>query len=149
MKLLCLEVVLGGLLLTASAVAYSGELYRWVDEGGRVHFGDRPPVDTKAKDISGNLTPINAVGSTEKRQPLNTVRVSRNVDEEYQARQLREAQEKQQEMDKACSKARSNLKILQGRVAFFDNNGNEVRRTERERQQMAAKLQRQINDYCS
>ncbi|WNZ56159.1 DUF4124 domain-containing protein [Microbulbifer sp. MKSA007] len=39
-KLLYLSSIFGGLLLTANVNA--GELYRWVDDDGRVHFGDRP-----------------------------------------------------------------------------------------------------------
>lgn len=31
------------LLLTFTQLAYAGEIYRWVDEQGKVQFGDRPP----------------------------------------------------------------------------------------------------------
>lgn len=152
MKLLCLRSVIGGLILAASATASSAEMYRWVDENGRVHFGDRPPTDAKAEDVSGDLTPINSIRSNGSRRPILTTatrsRVSQKVDDEYRERQLREKQEKQQKMKKACDKARSDLEAIQGRVVFLDNNGKEVRRTERERQQIAEKLQREIKYYC-
>ncbi|WP_445360897.1 DUF4124 domain-containing protein [Microbulbifer sp. EKSA005] len=144
-KLLYLSSFFGGLLLTANVNA--GELYRWVDDDGRVHFGDRPPAHAEAKDISGNLTPINSADATTAPRRSQSEQ-PRNIERQYQERLNREAQERQQQRDKACSKARRNLKILQGRVVFFDDNGKEVRRTEREREQMALDYQRQVNRYC-
>ncbi len=41
--------LLGALLLVANASG--GEIYRWVDDDGRVHFGDRPPAEAERLDI--------------------------------------------------------------------------------------------------
>ncbi|AWF83066.1 hypothetical protein BTJ40_20820 [Microbulbifer sp. A4B17] len=145
MKSLYITSIFGSLLLAANISA--GELYRWIDEDGRVHFGDRPPVHAEAKDISSKLTPINSANATTARS-RNQSAQPRNVEQQYQDRLNREAQERQQQLDKACSKARKNLEILRGRVIFLDDNGKEVRRTEREREQMAEDYQRQVNLYC-
>ncbi|WP_444943115.1 DUF4124 domain-containing protein [Microbulbifer sp. ZKSA006] len=152
MKSLYLPSVLGGLLLAVSATAASAEMYRWVDENGRVHFSDRPPADAEAQNVSGELAPINAIGSGSNRQPSSTATVksgvSRKMDEEYRNRQLREKQQRQEKRQAACDDARSNLEAVQGRVVFIDDNGKEVRRSERQRQQIAEKLEREINRYC-
>jgi len=37
------RVVIAALLLAASAAALSQTLYRWTDEQGKTHYGDRPP----------------------------------------------------------------------------------------------------------
>lgn len=39
--------ILGGLLLALAGSA-SGQVYKWVDENGRVHYGARPPPAVKA-----------------------------------------------------------------------------------------------------
>jgi len=40
------------LLLTLCAcVAHAQEMYRWVDQQGKVHYGDRPPPAREVKDI--------------------------------------------------------------------------------------------------
>jgi glutaredoxin len=39
------------LLLIGGAVS-AGGVYKWVDEHGKVHFGDRPPLRNKAEEIS-------------------------------------------------------------------------------------------------
>ncbi|WHI45124.1 DUF4124 domain-containing protein [Microbulbifer sp. JMSA004] len=145
MKLQYLSSIFGGLLLAANVSA--GELYRWVDEDGRVHFGDRPPAHADAKNVSGNLTPINSADATTAPQRSQS-KQPRNIEQQYQERLNREAQERRQQVDKACSEARKDLEILRGRVIFLDDNGKEIRRTEREREQMAEDYQRQVNLYC-
>ncbi len=47
-------------LLAMPSAAVAGELFRWVDESGRVHYGDAPPKEIKnaeRKDLSGNNDP--------------------------------------------------------------------------------------------
>lgn len=47
-------------LMVASSLAQAGELYRWIDEKGKVHYGDeRPPVvaDVEEKKFSGPAEP--------------------------------------------------------------------------------------------
>jgi len=137
----------GSLLLAAATNA--NELYRWVDEDGRVHFSDRPPAEAKAQDISGQLGPINSVDAT--RAPVNTAAVSRKpreIEREYEQREQRAQQERQQELQRTCTEARRRLNVLNGRVAFFDKDGREVHYTDREREQMAEKFKREIAKRC-
>lgn len=37
-------------LLAVSLLAQAGELYRWVDKGGKVHYGDAPPSEAPLVD---------------------------------------------------------------------------------------------------
>ncbi|GAB2875393.1 DUF4124 domain-containing protein [Microbulbifer echini] len=126
--------------LMVAATAGASELYRWVDADGRVHFSDRPPAEAKAQDISGQLNPINSAEATKNRPSLITSPAT-TTGREQQKRQ-------QKEQQRNCSRARQRLRAINGRVAFIDNNGKEVRYSERERQQMAKKLQREIASRC-
>jgi hypothetical protein len=38
-------------LAFAAGVAVAGDLYRWVDADGKVHFGDSPPAGVKAEKL--------------------------------------------------------------------------------------------------
>ncbi|WP_444910749.1 DUF4124 domain-containing protein [Microbulbifer sp. TRSA005] len=138
-------ILVGSLLLAASANA--GELYRWVDADGRVHFSDRPPAEGKAQDISGQLGPINTAKATRVQRSLITSKASA-PEREYQQRQQQEQRARQQEQQRICTKARQRLRSLNGRVAFIDNDGKEVRYSERERRQMAEQLKREIANRC-
>jgi hypothetical protein len=54
-------------LLLAPLVAAAGEVYRWVDDQGRVHYGDRPPPEWRAEPAA--LPDIQIVDSPEYRTP--------------------------------------------------------------------------------
>jgi hypothetical protein len=45
-----MKYLFAALLLALPAIA-SGQVYRWTDEAGRVHYGDKPPADRKAKAV--------------------------------------------------------------------------------------------------
>ncbi len=38
-------------LIILAVPAWGSGVYRWIDEGGRVHFGDAPPAERKAEDV--------------------------------------------------------------------------------------------------
>ncbi|WP_226648881.1 DUF4124 domain-containing protein [Microbulbifer variabilis] len=138
-------ILFGSLMVAANAGA--GELYRWVDADGRVHFSDRPPAEAKAQDISGQLGPINSAEATRKRPSLITSEAN-TAEREYQQRQQQQEQARQQKQQRICTKARQRLRSINGRVAFIDKSGREVRYSERERQQMAEQLKREISSHC-
>lgn len=46
------------LLLAVSGISGAGNVYRWTDSKGVVHFGDRPPEGARARDIS--VIPVRA-----------------------------------------------------------------------------------------
>ena len=48
------------LLMAAEARAY-GEVYRWVDENGKVHYGDHPPQKADAKTVDIEIPPASGV----------------------------------------------------------------------------------------
>ncbi len=47
-------------LLAASPAAY-GQLYKWVDADGKVHYGDSPPENAQLKEITGNVSSFESV----------------------------------------------------------------------------------------
>jgi thiol-disulfide isomerase/thioredoxin len=42
------KIPVAGLL---AAMAASGQVYRWTDSTGKVHYGDRPPEEAKAREL--------------------------------------------------------------------------------------------------
>jgi hypothetical protein len=127
------------------------EIYRWVDNQGKVHFSDKKPPSTEAaEDISGQLQPLNSDSSASETAKLQQV-FQGETPEEQAYRQQQQAQQQQQEdlREQGCQKARQQLSILRGRVAFIDPDGKEVVITEEERARRADELDRQIRQHCS
>nr|WP_010131968.1 DUF4124 domain-containing protein [Microbulbifer agarilyticus] len=131
----------------ATSPAMAGELYRWVDEDGKVHFGDRPPVEAKAESLEGQLKPVNSAEPTQRQGLPNNTRKNQ-IDQEYAARKQAEKAKQQRAQQKACNYARKQLKILQGPVYFVDAEGNESTISERQRVDEARKLEAQIRRNC-
>lgn len=139
------------LLLIACSVlaihADAQQLYRWVDADGKVHFGDRPPAAAKAEPLDGKLKPVNGAEPTRRQDFPDTSR-SREIEREYAARKESQQSRSLQQQQIACQRARRQLQILQGRVYFVDENGQESTISERQRQQEAQKLEAEIRRYC-
>lgn len=136
------------LILSTPSLA---EIYRWVDNQGKVHFSDKKPTSTEpVEDISAQLQPLNSDSSASETAKLQQV-FQGETPEEQAYREQQQAQQQQQEdlHQKACQKARQQLSILRGRVAFIDPNGSEVVITEEERARRADELDQQISQHCS
>ncbi|WP_197023843.1 DUF4124 domain-containing protein [Microbulbifer sp. HZ11] len=125
----------------------AAELYRWVDKDGKVHFGDRPPVEAKAEPLSGQLKPVNSAAPTH-RQDFPDHRRGNEIEQEYVARKQTEQVNQLRQQQIACQRARKQLSILQGPVYFVDAEGKESTISERQRVIEARKLEAQIRRLC-
>ncbi|MCQ3828969.1 DUF4124 domain-containing protein [Microbulbifer elongatus] len=144
------SILAGGatLLLTLwGQPVLAGELYRWVDKDGKVHFGDRPPVEADAESLDGQLKPVNSADPT-RRQDFPDNRHHSDIEQEYAARKQREQANQVRQQQIACRRARKQLSILQGPVYFVDAEGKESTISERQRQIEARKLEAQIRRLC-
>jgi hypothetical protein len=126
-------------------------IYRWVDESGKVHFSDKQPENNAtAQDISGQLRPLNNDSSTTETEKLKTVFPGETPEEKaFNARQKAEQEKQHLHKQRDCQKARNQLRVLRGRVAFEDSEGNEIIIREEDRQQRAKQLAQQIQIDCS
>lgn len=124
------------------------EVYRWTDQNGRTHFGDRPPEQGVAKDISDTLDKINI--SSDYSTPEMMLRHAQDRDAERQKR-LELWQEKQKNtptQSERCSKARKQLEIIKGPVVFIDDNGKDLKISEATRKQRVSDLEKLIQKHC-
>jgi Domain of unknown function (DUF4124) len=129
--------------LSLPLLSAAGEVYIWTDESGHKHFSDLPPAD-------GSVTP-----KIKKEIELH------NIDAGYPAgivvdptRQRRQGAAAVQNaaaakrVDQECSRAKFDLRKLSGRVVFHDDQGNQIKVSERERIQMEKSLRADINTNC-
>ena len=138
------------LCLLTTQITQAGT-YRWVDENGKIHFSDKQPENNAtAQDISGELRPLNNDSSTTETEKLKAVFQGATPEEKaFNARQKAEQEKQYLHKQRDCQKARNQLRVLRGRVAFEDTEGNEIIISEEERQQRAKQLEQQIQIHCS
>lgn len=134
-------------LVSSLALPLQAEIYKWTDEHGNVHFGDRPPGQGQAEDISSSLKQLNISTDLSNPRLIQQAEQSRR-----KANQSGNSDKQDKELNKHQSYCRSlelRLRKIQGRVKFFDDDGNEVRVSEAERKERVKNLKAQFQADCT
>ena len=61
MKNLSLLITSLFMVLMMTSTVTQGDLYKWVDKNGKIHYGDSPPDNAKLKKITGNVSSFTSV----------------------------------------------------------------------------------------
>jgi len=136
------------ILILSTSTLIRSEVFQWKDAQGQVHFGDRPPNSTKAENISDKLDKINL--STDLSSPELILKYERQKEAKRQNKREQKSQESKLNSirSKLCTRALENQQILVGRVIFMDENGKEMKVTEKERQKRADEIAVVIKKNC-
>lgn len=113
-------LMLGACLALASA-SINAEVYKWADESGKVHYGDRKPE-------RGNAQQIN-VRSGKPSQPSLMAPERETADLADEAPETTESRSEDLEKQRAanCETARNNLKIIEENPRIRVQDGKEQR----------------------
>lgn len=141
----------GILLLFISTSLNAGEIYRWVDERGQVHFSDKP-VGSDAETLVLPATPASNAAPTQQHRQERQQRLLRAFEEErikqreIQARARAEREQRQ----RRCHQVRDNLRSYTqaGGIYDLDENGNRVYMEEAQRQAYIAQWQQAVARWC-
>lgn len=143
--------ILAVVVLTGLTPPVVAEIYRWTDENGKVHFGDKAPQNSKAEDVSETANAVNIDSSGAEQQKLD--RLFPKEDEYDQRRQQADKQqraEREKDLRARCVEARKDLRMYrEGRFYFIDDEGNRSTITSKERDRRADELEQAIREHCS
>lgn len=129
------------------------EIYKWTDEKGNVHYGDRPAnSDHKQLNISeedaGASPKVSSAERAERRQKLLEA-----YKEDRKEKQEAEAKEKKRKdkLNKQCNYAKDRLKNYKtaGGLYKLDKDGNRVSMSEEYHQKRIKELSKQIKKHCN
>lgn len=148
---MCYRAIAVALMLavTSAGTAVAGDIFKWTDEDGNVHFGD-VPVSAESEKV--------AIQS----RPTNPARVQANVQSRADvAAKAAEAaptgpspEELQAQADARAEKCSTSRALLQRfvtsrRLYRQDENGERVYLDEDEMQAARERVENQVQDYCS
>lgn len=152
---------IGVLVFGASTLAAAGDMYRWVDAQGQVHYSDEPPP-AGAKDVK--LIRSKGVDPSEQQEADDSEEASTEPSyaeqqaafEERQARKAEEqakAEEEKRaaaERKKNCDAARSNYNTVTsgGRVMRINADGEREYLSDDELKQQAAEAKKSVDEWC-
>lgn len=137
------------MLLTLSWVLYANslqaEIYRWVDESGKVHFSDRP------NDGAAHKLQI----ETREGEPVDTDQQQRLLDAYREEREAREeerlkAEERERQRSQNCAYARNRLRQYDGARLYQPlENGERRYLDDNERQGEIERVEAAVQRWCS
>lgn len=142
-------VLLAGLQAILSIA--QAEVYRWVDEDGAVHFGDKPAHKQSAEKIEirkEETANVPDQGNRLKKQQ----RLLSAMDEERKINKKKQAQEKKgkQEVIANCNYAKKTLDdyLQSGSLFDVDKSGNKVYFSDQQREEEIQKVREAVEYWC-
>lgn len=138
--------------LLASGLAVAGEIYKWTDDDGNVHYEDRPTGDMQFErlDIVSNSTDNSIVQArlTANREARDAARqVASEAPPEMTREEIRAEQQKRKD---ECQKYRNQLQsfLRSQRLYSEDEAGDRAYLSEDEVMAARARVEGQIQEYC-
>ena len=118
-------------LLALALPAWAAEMYKWVDETGKVHYSDRPPpanarqqqtIQPKVRPQGAATTPAAPEGQA---APATKAKTAAELDMEFRKRRTEaaEAEAKRQQEAQAATEKQRNCEAAKARVAVLQTGG--------------------------
>lgn len=145
-----LHALLTIFLLWAALAPASAQMYKWVDEKGTTHYGERPPQGKKAQEVAPRL----ASPRPAPEKPAEPDWKAKEL--EFRGRRIEaeqaEAKQRQQETAnrQACNQARDHLAQMKAARGLYrlNDKGERVYESDAERQASVAQLEALIAQRC-
>ena len=133
-------------LLTLSTGATAGQIYKWVDAQGNVHFGSQPPEGQEAASVNPNISqPKIAAPAAKAPEASGEDKEQEKLDEQARAA----ASKREAELKVYCERIRKDLAQMKASPRVRVEENGELRRlTEEERQDRIAKSEASIKENC-
>ena len=139
-------------LALAASQVFAQQVYKWVDEKGVTHYGERPPDEKKASKVDTK----SPTGDTVKEAPQSWK--DRALDAKRQGGEKDEADDyarKKQQYDEnrrkdACAVAKRELAVMETKapVFTFTEKGERTYIEDKDRPAAIAKARRDVDTYC-
>ncbi|UCB55602.1 MAG: DUF4124 domain-containing protein [Thiotrichales bacterium] len=134
-------------------IVVNASVYKWVDENGKVHYGDQPQARQPAVEMNiDDTAPIpsgtdDSLSRAEKRERL----LQSMEEDRIEKQEQREKQKALNEQNrKKCNRYRDRMRHYQRASGLYrlDNNGNRVYMSDADRSRATKNLQAKISKYC-
>ena len=140
-------------VLTASGTALSGEIYKWTDEDGNVHYEDRPlgesveRVDIVSRSTNSSAVQASVDANSKRMEALRESRAKRAEEKQEADKAAEELQARKQKCEQYRARLESYLQSQ--RLYREDESGERVYLDESQIMEARAKVQEQIQEYCN
>lgn len=142
-------IALAVLLSVMGLPVADAQVYRWVDEDGKVHYSDTPPnEDAERLPIETRPTDVEAVleARIERRHRLGEL----EKDRAHEAETEEELAAYTAKRTASCRQARERVASIESarRLSGVDEDGNRIQYDDEQRARALAEARRQVADWC-
>jgi hypothetical protein len=132
----------------------ANEIYKWTDENGTVHYGDRPSGASTEERLAMTYSRTDNTVVRQRVQARVEATAARQEARSAAAEAAREAAEEETnaaERAQRCDKARARLEtyLQSPRLYRTDDNGERVYLDDAERDKARQKAEEKVTEYCS
>ena len=139
------------LVMCCVALPAVAQIYKWVDEKGVTHYGEKAPEGAKAKEMA-----VSSGGASQSQAPKSYTGELQEKDNDFKRRQVSRAEaEAQASKQKAalehnCLEARDSLARMRvtGCLYELNNKGERICQSDAVRAAAVTKLENDIRQYC-
>ena len=154
MKSKRLALLCAAMAMTVASGAAANEIYKWTDENGTVHYGDRPSGATTEERLAMTYRRTDSAAVQQRVQARVEATTARREARSAAAEAEEEAAEKEAiaaERAEQCDMARARLEsfVQSRRLYRMDENGERVYLDDAQRENAQQKAEQQISEYCS
>jgi hypothetical protein len=139
------------LIVFLSPAAQAAGVYKWVDEQGKVHYGDRPGGNNASKIVVPSSPPPSDKSLSERNAKrdklLQTMEEERTLKEE----DSRKAKQKSEERRQRCIEAQDKLKLYERARYIYKpaEGGQEIIFSEEEREKVTVEAKKAVEEWCN
>ncbi|MBV1919118.1 MAG: DUF4124 domain-containing protein [Pseudomonadales bacterium] len=139
-------------------VGGQADVYHWVDDKGRVHYGDESPEGTVARKIDMPVVKANArqvppsdIGNAERRQRQKRIAETLSFERKSREDALQKKQDKKAEKKAKCERLRIGLAESKSVNVYYRRNeeGERVFISDKERKNIDAVAEKKYQKKCS
>jgi len=133
------------------ALPAQAEIYKWVDEKGNVHFGDKPVANSEEIVIPEKTNVQNRPTKQERDEKRKRLLESFAEDRADKQEQASKQKKQKQKLDRRCAVARDRMKVYNRsrRLYDLDEKGERVILSDKARQQVVEQLAADISKNCN
>jgi len=144
-----MERVLTLILFIGMAPIANAEIYKWVDEQGRVHYGDKEITNSQALDLDTAKKGHINTGSSREEKRRKLLGAMQEDKERKQTKQKKNREQKKKR-DRSCILAKDRLAQFERASYLYDldKDGNRVIRSSEDRDKSTSKLRKKIQKHC-
>lgn len=142
------------LALTATSVIFASDIYKWTDEEGNVHYGDKPMVNAQPERVaidSAPTDPARIMAMNQARAQARTESAEAAAATAEQGPSADELRAEAEERAQKCAKSRQQMQtfVASRRLYREDESGERVYLDEDQTMEARKRVEDQITEYCS